>query len=76
MKMTVIVEDGKVVAAQQGSSADFGRGAGLEAGWGEAGPEAGPGQTIKEIDVPDEIVDVTQPERFERDITQLVESQQ
>lgn len=63
MRMTVIVEKEKVVAAQQGHSGDYGRGAGLL---------AGPGQSLQEVDVPDEAVDPTQPERFEREIDRLV----
>jgi hypothetical protein len=59
MKFTVILEEGKVVAAQQSSGVEYGRGAGLE---------VGPGQSTQEVDLPDEAFDITQPEQFEREI--------
>lgn len=63
MKMSVVVEGGKIVAAQTADADERGRGAGLE---------AGPGQSIEEVDVPDEIIDVSEPAKFERGIGQYL----
>jgi hypothetical protein len=60
MKMTVILEDGKLVGATYGAhpQPSITEGPQADTGW-RAGPLAGPGQELHVIDVTDEIMQIT-----------------